>query len=413
MLSLAVVAVAFTLLAESAPSASPGRVGRVVAFGAYNLYGSYPNARRQRGYFLRGVNEYGSATSGSGPQRTSLWFQPQPDGAFKQFNTTPYRECHWDLLRWGPGKRGLLVYLATEADCYSDHTAIAFNPGIAYMPKTWMLGERWAVSGISDTVYAESGVPVCDGTDTWRSRVVGLARMPSGDAAVHTQTSEIQTLSPIAGAPSSVACPAGVVTAFNWQENFYLGGELTIRQQNGSAIGSDVGLVRSTGGNAAAARTGGHQQWDSVFDSWDAFPPADAGTVTTTTPSVGNASAGNTITFTYTAPRGGVRDGSLMISVPPGWTPPVTTNAGGCTTSTAGTVTTHDQVITVSGLTLPPTGQTLISYGATSAGSCAPGDGATASSMPGAPVWQAQMTLSPGGPFTNLPSSPSINVHDP
>jgi hypothetical protein len=411
MLSLAVVA--FALLDGSAPSASPGRVGRVVAVSAYNLSASYPNARRQRGYFLRGVNEYGSATSGSDPQRTSLWFQPQGDGAFKQFNTTPYRQCHWDLLRWDPGKRGLLVYLQTEADCYSDHTAIAFNPGIAYMPKTWMGNERWAVNGISDTVYSDSGVPVCDGINTWRSRVIGLARMPSGHAAVHTQTNEIQTLSAIAGAPSSPACPAGQVTTFNWQENFYLGGVLTVRQQNGSAIGSDVGFVRSTGGNPAAARAAGHPQWDSVFDSWDAFPPADAGTLTTATTNVANASAGNTITFTYTAPRGGVRDGSLTIAVPPGWTPPVTTNAVGCTASTVGAVATRDQVITVSALTLAPTGQTLISYGATSGGSCAPGDGATASSVPGAPVWQAQMTLSPGGPFTNLPSSPSIDVNDP
>src|ERR1019366_4175297 len=110
-------------------------------------------------------------------------------------------------------------------------------------------------------------------------RVIGLA-MRSGHATVHTQTNEIQTLSAITGAPSSAACPAGVVTTFGWQENFYLGGDLTVRQQNGSAIGSDVGLVRSTGGNPAAARTSGHPQWDSVFDSWDAFPPADAGTLT-------------------------------------------------------------------------------------------------------------------------------------
>src|SRR5665213_124429 len=143
----------FALLDGSAPSASFERVarhvqsssaaglrGRVAA--SYDLYASYPNARRMRGYFLRGVNEYGSATSSSGPQRTSLWFQAQVGGSFRQFNTTPYRECHWDLLRWGSGERGLLVYLATRADCYSDHTTIVFRPGIAYMPKTWAPGER-------------------------------------------------------------------------------------------------------------------------------------------------------------------------------------------------------------------------------------------------------------------------------
>src|SRR5437764_15141558 len=71
---------AFALLEGSAPSASLDRVARGVQSPAglggnveasYDLYGSYPNAGRQRGYFLRGVNEYGSATSSSGPQRTS------------------------------------------------------------------------------------------------------------------------------------------------------------------------------------------------------------------------------------------------------------------------------------------------------------------------------------------------------
>jgi len=394
--------------AESDTSA--GLRPRIRVPAGYDLHASYPNARRGHGYFLRGVNEYGSATSTSGPQRTSLWFQLQGDGAFRQFNTTPYRTCHWDLLRWGPGKRGLLVYLATQAECYSKHTAIVFRPGIGYMPKTWTPGERWSDDGISSTVYSEEGIPVCAGTNTWKSRVIGLTRMPNDQIAVHTQTNEIQTLSPIARAPNSASCPAGRVTRFAWQENFYLGGGLTVRRQDGSPIGSDVGLVRSSGGNLAAAREAGHPQWDSVFESWDTFPPADAGTVTTTPTTVPNASSGNTITFTYTAPSSGLRDGSLTILVPSDWTPPVTTDAIGCTAATAGTVATTGQAIIVSGLTLLPDEQMVISYGATSGGSCAAVDGATAPSTAGAPIWQVQVTLSEGAPFTNLPSSASINV---
>ena len=389
-------------------SSSAGLRGTVAA--SYDLYASYPNARRLRGYFLRGVNDYGSATSRSGPQRTSLWFQPRGDGSFRQYNTTPYRDCHWDLLRWGPGKRGLLVYLSTQARCYSDHTTIVFRPGIAYMPKTWTPGERWSADGVSDTVYSQNGIPVCAGTNRWHSRVVGLARMPNGAVAVHTQTNEIQVLSPLAGAPSSGSCRVGTATRFGWQENFYVGGELSVRRQDGSAIGSDVGLVRSVGGNPTATRQAGHPQWDSGFDSWDAFPPADAGTVTTTTTNVANASAGNTIAFTYTAPSGGVREASLLIDVPLGWTPPVTTDTPGCTVATVGTLTASGQAITVAGLTLPPKGQTVITYGATSSGSCTPGDGATAPAAGGAPVWQVQVTLRDGGPFTNLRASPSIDV---
>jgi len=304
----------------------------------------------------------------------------------------------------------LLVYLATEANCYSNHTAIVFRPGIAYMPKTWTPGERWAAEGVSNTVYSENGIPVCAGTNTWRSHVIGLTRMPNGKPAIRTQTNEAQTLSPIAGAPTSVSCPAGRVTRFDWQENLYLGGSITVRLQDGSAIGSDTGLVRSTGGNLDTTRGTGHPQWDAIFESWDAFPPADAGTVKTTPTTIPNASAGTTITFTYTAPNSGLQDGSLTILVPPGWTPPVTTHAIGCTVATAGTLTTTGQAIIVSTLTLPPKGQMVISYGATSGGSCAAGDGATAPSTDGAPVWQVQVTLSAGTPFTNIPSSASINV---
>jgi hypothetical protein len=394
------------VMTGSAPSAIESARHPVGA--SYDLYASYPNAERLQGWFLRGVNEYGSATSSSGPDRTSLWFQPLPDGAFKQFATTPYRECHWDLLRWNPGSQGLLVYIETQANCYSDHTDIVFRPGIAFMPKRWAPGEHWSDAGVSDTVYSENGVPVCDGTDRWRSRVVGLATVTNDAIAVHTQTNEVQTLSPIAGAPSSSACASQ--TTFGWQENFYIGAGLIVRREDGSAMGSDVGLLRSTGGNTAVIRETGHQEWDSVFTSWDAKPPSNAGTVTTTTTAVAGSSVGNTIQFTYVAPAGGVKNAALTIAVPPGWTPPVTADVPGCTVATVGTVTANGQGITVSALTLPPRGQTVVSYGATAGGSCSAGDGAAASSTPGTPVWQAQVTLRAGASFTNLPSSPAITV---
>lgn len=394
------------LLAASAVAVLGGSRSRAAAT-VYDLYAAYPDSQLLGGYFLRGVNEYGSGTAG--PERTSLWFQPVGNGTFKQFDTTPYRECHWDLLRWQAGKDGSLVYLETQAECYADHTGIAFSPGIAFMPKTWTRGERWSDTGISYTVFSEDGVVVCTGTNSWRSRVVGLARVPNGETAVHTQTNETQLLSPVAGAPSSSACPAGEVTSFDWQENFYVGGGLTVRGPDGSPAGSAAGLFRSRGGNTAETRAVAHPQWDSVFASWLAKPPADVGTVATTTTLVPPASTGNTITVTYTAPARGLRNGSVTLDVPPGWTPPVTTNAAGCTTATNGTVTTNGQAITVSP-TLPSNGQMIISYGATAGGQCTEGDGAVAPTTTGAPLWQAQVRLGPGPTFTNLPSSFAIDV---
>jgi hypothetical protein len=238
--------------------------------------------------------------------------------------------------------------------------------------------------------------------------VIGLATMPNGEAAVHTQTNETQVLVPIAGAPASAACP-GRGTAFRWQENFYIGA-ISVGASDSSGADQDVGLVRSVGGNMEAARQAGHPQWDVTFSSWDPLPPHDAGTMTTTATAIAGASTGNTISFTYTAPGAGVQTGSVSLDVPSGWTAPITLDAAGCTTSTVGDVTTSDQKIRVSALTLPPGGQAVITYGATSGGSCGADDGAIAPPTPGSPVWQAQVALTADGAPTSLPSSPSIQV---
>jgi len=403
--------VVFLLLRGSAAPASPERASRAARVAGYDLGAAYPNAGRARGYFLRGVNEYPSPTSTApGPHAANLWFQPSSGGSFKQFNTAPYRTCHWDLLRWGPGRRGVLVYLATHAECYADHTAIVFRPGIVYMPKAWSPGEKWDVHGVSGDVYSENGVEVCAGTNSWRSRVLGVEAMATGKPVIHTQTNETETLSPIEGAPDSAACPAGQTTTFDWQENFYIGAGITVRRADGSATGSDLGLTRSTGGNPDLNRRLGHPQWDVVFASWEAMPPADVGIVTTVTTDVAVGTAGNTIVFTYTAPRGGVHDASLELAVPPGWTAPVTSDAPGCTTATVGTVTTSGQTITVSAVTLPPNGQMVIACGDGDGGRCTATDAATAPATTGTPVWQTKVRLSPGGPSTNLSSSPAIRV---
>jgi hypothetical protein len=88
------------LLGGSAAPASSEQVNRTAGIVGYDLGAAYPNARRAHEYFLQGVDEYPSPTSTApGPHVTSLWFQPSTGGAFKQFNTAPYRRCHWDLLR--------------------------------------------------------------------------------------------------------------------------------------------------------------------------------------------------------------------------------------------------------------------------------------------------------------------------
>ena len=125
---------------------------------------------------------------------------------------------------------------------------------------------------------------------------------------------------------------------------------------------------------------------------------------------MGNGSSGNTITFTYTAATGGISNGTVTLAVPAGWTAPVTTATTGCTSASAGTVSTSDQLITVSGVTLAGAGTSTITYGATSGGSCAAGDGATAPTTAGAKAWKVQEASVSTGVLKNLASSPSINV---
>src|SRR5213075_2704615 len=117
---------------------------------------------------------------------------------------------------------------------------------------------------------------------------------------------------------------------------------------------------------------------------------------------------GRTITFTYTAPTGGISSGAVTVAVPSGWSAPsITSNAAGYSTSSTGTLTVSGSTITVSSLTLAAGNTLTITYGNTGSG----GPGATATSSTGAQTWQAQEKSTASGSLTNLGASPSITVN--
>lgn len=142
------------------------------------------------------------------------------------------------------------------------------------------------------------------------------------------------------------------------------------------------------------------------------FPYASAGSGTLTTPvaSVGPVETGDVIPLTYTAATGGLSDGVLQITVPTGWSPPVTTAAIGCTTASAGMVAVNGQTITVSGLTIAAGATVTVTYGAVSGGSCTTGDGAATGSTAGAASFATKEASTAGGTLTALATSPSITV---
>src|SRR5690348_18152766 len=110
-----------------------------------------------------------------------------------------------------------------------------------------------------------------------------------------------------------------------------------------------------------------------------------------------------TITFTYTAPAGGISNGSVTVAVPSGWpAPSITGSNAGYSTASAGTLTVSGSTITVSSLTLAGGGTVTISYGSTAG--CGPG--ATAPSSTGAQTRTTQEKSTSAGPLTDVAAQP-------
>src|SRR6185436_1236516 len=133
-----------------------------------------------------------------------------------------------------------------------------------------------------------------------------------------------------------------------------------------------------------------------------------AGTMSASISAVSASQTGRTITFTYTAPTGGISNGSVTLAVPSGWSAPSTTGSNaGYTSASTGTLAVASQTITVSSVTLAAGNTFTITYGDTGGG----GPGATATSSTGAQTWQAQEKSTSAGSLTNLGASPSITVN--
>lgn len=130
------------------------------------------------------------------------------------------------------------------------------------------------------------------------------------------------------------------------------------------------------------------------------------GSVTTNAASIQSNSTGNTIAFTYTA-AAAITDGDVSIIVPNGWSMPITTSGAGCTTASVGQVTTGGYRINVS-LSLAAGATTVITYGATTGGSCGAGDGAVSGPNVGTMTFEAEEQSSASGGIGFLSSSPTV-----
>jgi len=137
------------------------------------------------------------------------------------------------------------------------------------------------------------------------------------------------------------------------------GGTLTV--QYSSAVPASPGdtffyTAEQTGDNAALT--------DLLSPAQITVRPTGGGTMTVS-PLTVTASRRSTLTFTYTAPPGGLQPpGMVTLTVPPGWTAPrsKSRNVPGYTRSTTGTVWVSGRRINVTGARLPAHGTLKITY---------------------------------------------------
>src|SRR5207302_11181975 len=135
----------------------------------------------------------------------------------------------------------------------------------------------------------------------------------------------------------------------------------------GSTMTITYGDTGGGGPGATATSSTGAQTWQAQAKSTSAgtlsnlasspsitvYAADGPGTLTTPTSIVSASQTGRTLTFTYTAPAGGISNGSVTLVVPSGWSAPSTTgSSAGDTTASTGTVSVAIQTITVSTLTL-------------------------------------------------------------
>ncbi|HYF81133.1 MAG TPA: hypothetical protein VD973_28805, partial [Symbiobacteriaceae bacterium] len=128
-----------------------------------------------------------------------------------------------------------------------------------------------------------------------------------------------------------------------------------------------------------------------------------SGTLTLPPTKVSANQRGLTLTFTYTAATGGMKNGTVTVTAPAGWSAPSTTaTAAGYTTASSGTVTTAGQTIRVDGVTLNAGATLTITYSA-----------ATASAATGTASFTGHSRSTPGGTLANLSAPATATVYAP
>jgi hypothetical protein len=194
---------------------------------------------------------------------------------------------------------------------------------------------------------------------------------------------------------------------------------VTLNQGSAQTLVLKYGDTSGGGSGATATATTGAVVWTTkqrsssrgaltavgVSPTVTVYAADGAGTVASTLASVSGSQAALTETLTYTAPTGGLLNGTITVVVPAGWTPPATVAGVGFTTSSVGVVSVSGQTITVTGVTRTVGQTVVITYGS--------GATATAPAGPGAQTWQVSEQSTAGGVLASIGVSPTITLYAP
>ena len=137
------------------------------------------------------------------------------------------------------------------------------------------------------------------------------------------------------------------------------------------------------------------------------YAPDGSGQMTVSPTSVVHSTAHHTLTFTYTAAKGGIFRGTLTLTAPAGWSAPSTSPAApGSLKTSEGRASVSGRTITVPIPILASFHTLTITYGSRAAG----GPGATAPAAAGTNTWPAQERSIPHDTLTNLATPPRTKV---
>jgi alpha-tubulin suppressor-like RCC1 family protein len=217
------------------------------------------------------------------------------------------------------------------------------------------------------------------------------------------------TPSTTASAPGYTTASTGTVTVTGQTikvDNVTLGAGATLTVTYSAATASATpGAATFTGQSKATA--GGTLKPLNASPVTNVFGADGSGTLTVDRPTVTQGEDGATLTFTYTAAPGGMKNGIITVAVPTGWSAPGTLPAAeGYVTASTGTVTTTGQTIRVTGVTLAGGATLTITYGDKRSG----GPGATVPDTTGTALFAAVSATVETSTPAALASPPSVTL---